>query len=192
MTVPFALKMRRKGCWRRISMTKWKLVDQDHLEDRFRRHIAAKRSSNKCKMAQWDALESYQWTRSHHLAWWRGQMDLNLYAQEVAPMTEVKSPLCLLPFAEKAVLKDIGEIMKIDKILIGVAMNDGEKAQKFSFTKIWSPTKTIPSLSVGPRALINVKFVVADAKFSCEGGPSLWLSSKNASWSGHCNAFRAA
>lgn len=68
--------------------------------------------------------------------------------------------------AEKVVLSGIGKIKKINEIFIQVSMKDVEKKQSYVFTRISSPPRSILCLSVGPIALENESFFVADGKLS--------------------------
>lgn len=89
----------------------------------------------------------------------------------------------LIFFSERAFLNAFERSQKIDKISVQVNTENGKKSQISSFTRIWSEPKTILSLWVGPIALKNVWFVVADAKFSEEdrliGYPGLEYLSSN-------------
>lgn len=56
-------------------------------------------------------------------------------------------------FADDAVLNAFGKIERVDQISIQFVMKHREKAQSFSFARIWFLLRTIPSLSVQSLAL---------------------------------------
>lgn len=70
--------------------------------------------------------------------------------------------------AENAVLNGIGKFKKIPPISLQVALKDGDDPQKFTFSRTWTPPRTVLLLSAGPLALVNVTFLVADADLSVE------------------------
>lgn len=71
-------------------------------------------------------------------------------------------------FAEKAVLNGIGKMTKIDKVSLQVALKEDETAQSFTFSRRWTPPRTVLRLVAGPLALVNVTFLVADADLAVE------------------------
>lgn len=69
-------------------------------------------------------------------------------------------------FAERSVLNGIGKMTKIDKVSLQVALKDAYCAQSFTFSRTWTPPRTVLRLTAGPLALVNVTFLVADANFA--------------------------
>lgn len=70
--------------------------------------------------------------------------------------------------AEKAVLNGIGKLTKIDPVFLQVALKQGDNAEKFTFSRTWTPPRTVLQLLVGPLALVNVTYLVADADLAAE------------------------
>lgn len=71
-------------------------------------------------------------------------------------------------FVERAVLNGIVKMMKVEKVVFQVALKDGDATQSFSFSRTWTPPRTILRLAAGPLALVNATFYVADAELSAE------------------------
>lgn len=65
--------------------------------------------------------------------------------------------------AESAVLNGIAKLKKIKPVTVQVALKDEKEAQLFTFLRWWAVSRLVLHLSVGPFALLNVTFLVADA-----------------------------
>ena len=70
--------------------------------------------------------------------------------------------------AEAAVLQGIGRMKAIEPVTLSVALKAGETAQRFSFSRSWTPPRTVLHLSSGQLALVNVTYLVADGELTCE------------------------
>lgn len=68
--------------------------------------------------------------------------------------------------AEKAVLNEIGKIIKIDKISLEAALKNGSSAETFSFSQTCTPPRVVLKLIADPLALVSVTFLIADADIS--------------------------
>lgn len=66
--------------------------------------------------------------------------------------------------AEGVVLNGIGRMKKIKPVTLKVDLKDGEEAEKFTFSRVWTVPYIFLKLSAGPLALLNVEFLVADNK----------------------------
>ena len=65
--------------------------------------------------------------------------------------------------AETAVLKGIGRLNKIDKVVVQVALKECDTAQQFSLSRSSTVPRVVMDLAARQLALLNVKFLVADA-----------------------------
>lgn len=70
--------------------------------------------------------------------------------------------------AEQAVLNGVGKMAKITPITLQVALKSGANAETFTFSRSWTPPRLVLKLSAGPLALLNVRFLVADADLAVE------------------------
>lgn len=70
--------------------------------------------------------------------------------------------------AERAVLNGVGKIHKINPITVQAALKTDTKAQSFPFSRTWTPTRIVLKFSTGPFALLNVRYLVADASLTSE------------------------
>ena len=57
---------------------------------------------------------------------------------------------------------------KIDKVTVQVALKEGTNAQQFTFSRSWTVPRVVMHLAAGQRALLNVRFLVADADITGE------------------------
>lgn len=69
---------------------------------------------------------------------------------------------------ERAVLNGVGKIRKIKPVTLQVALKSETKAQSFTFSRTWTPPRTILKLSAGPLALLNVRYLVAESNLTAE------------------------
>lgn len=70
--------------------------------------------------------------------------------------------------AECAVLDGIVKRSKIEEVTLQVALKEGDSAQLFTFSRSWTPPRTILRLAAGPLALVNVTYLVADDDLAVE------------------------
>lgn len=65
-------------------------------------------------------------------------------------------------FSERSVLNGIVKMTKINKLTLQVALNSTSEAQCITFSRTWTPPRTVLQLFTGPLALVSAKFLVAD------------------------------
>lgn len=70
--------------------------------------------------------------------------------------------------AERAVIKRVGKTRMINPITLRVALRTDMDAQKFTFLRAWTLTRTVLSLSPDSFALLNERYLVADASLAAE------------------------
>lgn len=70
--------------------------------------------------------------------------------------------------ADEAVTNGIGRIKKIKPVTMQVSLKVGSDAEKFTFSRTWTPTRIVMKLAAGPLALLNVELLVADADLAAE------------------------
>lgn len=71
-------------------------------------------------------------------------------------------------FAERVVLNGIGKMTKIDSVKLQVALNNSSEAQSFTFSRTWTPPRTVLPLYTGTLALVNETFLVANDDLAAE------------------------
>lgn len=63
----------------------------------------------------------------------------------------------------------VGKIGKVKPITLLVALKTDTGTQSFTFSRTWTPPRTVLKLSAGPVALLIVNFLVADAILTSQG-----------------------
>lgn len=70
--------------------------------------------------------------------------------------------------SKRATLRGVGKIIATLPVKLNVALKTGQDPQSFSFSRSWTPPKTVLHLAAGNLTLVSVTFLIANDDPSCE------------------------